>query len=105
MQLESITEEDTLVIRRLILAPGEHTVWHADACRRFTVVVRGERLGIEYQDGERIEFEVHAGMSGWDDPEARVHRATNLGNSAYEEVVSFYRSGSGVDPQPAAGSV
>ncbi|MBE7381027.1 MAG: GNAT family N-acetyltransferase [Leptolyngbya sp. SIO1E4] len=41
-------------------------------------------------------------MAGWDTPEARVHRAINTGQATYEEVVTFYRSGPDIDPQPQA---
>lgn len=103
MRHEVITERDDLVIRRLVLEPGEPMYWHTDACHRFSVVVRGERLAIEYRDGgERIEFAVTAGQAGWDDPDDRVHRAVNVGRETYEEVVTFFRSGSGVEPQPRA---
>lgn len=40
MTIEPISHSDALVIRRVILAPGEATPWHTDPCRRFTVVVR-----------------------------------------------------------------
>lgn len=65
MQMEVITRRDDLVIRRLILEPGEALPWHTDACHRFTVVVRGERLRIEFRDtGEEESFAVHPGMVG-----------------------------------------
>jgi hypothetical protein len=103
MKVEMITERDDLLIRRLILDPGEPMFWHIDACHRFSVVVRGSQLAIEYKDsGEVLEFEVYPGMAGWETPEERVHRAINKGNDTYEEVVTFYRSGSDIDPQPTA---
>ena len=103
MTPESITERDDLVIRRLILQPGEAMYWHIDTCHRFTVVVRGERLAIEYLDGgEAEEFDVRPGLADWDAPQARVHRAVNTGSTAYEEVVTFYRDNADVEPQPRA---
>lgn len=94
MRLELITKRNDLVIRRMVLDPGEH---------RFTVVVRGSRLAIEYRDTKKtLEFEVHAGMADWDEPEQQIHRAVNTGNEPYEEVVTFYRSSSEIDPQPVA---
>ena len=103
MYTEVITEQPTLVIRRLRLAPGEAMFWHHDTCRRFTVVVQGSELSIEYADNaERSTFPVHAGMVGWDEPEARVHRAVNSGSQPYEEVVSFYRTDPDIEPQPRA---
>jgi hypothetical protein len=38
MRAEVITERDDLVIRRLVLEPGEDMPWHTDACHRFSVV-------------------------------------------------------------------
>ena len=101
MHIESISERDDLVIRRMILLPGEKTDWHADLCHRFSVVIHGTRLGIEYKDsGEITEFDLEAGDAGWDAPQPRIHRAINLGQERYEEVVTFYRSDPAVDPQP-----
>ncbi len=101
MQVDTISERDDLTIRRLVLAPGEATLWHVDRCHRFTVVVRGERLRIEYLDeGSGVETDVHPGLADWDAPEARTHRAVNLGATPYEEVVLFFRDPAGIDPQP-----
>jgi hypothetical protein len=47
-----------------------------------------------------LELDVYPGMADWDVPEERVHRAINAGSDTYEEVVTFYRSSSDVDPQP-----
>ena len=75
MRMEVITKRDDLVIRRLVLEPGEATPWHTDSCHRFSVVVRGEQLLIEFRDtGEQVRVAVHPGMADWDDPGARVHR-------------------------------
>jgi quercetin dioxygenase-like cupin family protein len=101
MQADLITRRDDLVIRRLILEPGEAMPWHSDSCRRFSVVVRGERLSIEFRDtGEKIAIAVHPGMADWDGPEPRVHRAVNIGSSPYEEVVVFFLASPDEDPQP-----
>ena len=102
MQAEVITRRDDLMIRRLVLGPGEAMPWHTDACHRFSVIVRGQHLTIEFRDtGERIGVAVHPGMVGWDEPDARVHRAVNTGSTTYEEVVTFFLSVPGLDPQPA----
>lgn len=101
MHSETITETDELLIRRMTLAPGEKMYWHVDACHRFTVVIRGSRLAIEYRDSaETIEVDVHPGLAGWDAPDPRVHRAMNAGAEVYEEVVTFYRNDAQTDPQP-----
>ena len=69
MKTETITEEPALVIRRLVLAPGEATVWHIDQCRRFTVIVAGDRLRIEYAESNDVdEVNILPGTTGWDDP-------------------------------------
>lgn len=109
MKVEHITRRADLVIRRLVLEPGEAMPWHTDICRRFTVVVRGSRLAIEYRDsGEHIDIAVAPGHTGWDDPEPRVHRAVNEGAEPYEEVVTFFpdgavfQDGAAADPQPPA---
>jgi hypothetical protein len=82
MQAEVITRRDDLLIRRLILGPGEAMPWHTDVCHRFSVIVHGQHLTLEFRDtGERMGVAVHPGMAGWDAPEARVHRAVNTGST------------------------
>jgi hypothetical protein len=101
MQAEVITRRDDLLIRRLILDPGEAMPWHTDACHRFSVIVRGQHLTLEFRDtGERTGVAVHPGIAEWDAPEGRVHRAVNTGSTPYEEVVTFFLSVPGLDPQP-----
>lgn len=101
MRSEVITKRDDLMIRRLVLEPGDAMAWHTDACQRFSVIVRGERLTIEFREtGERLAVAVHPGMVGWDEPDARVHRAVNTGSTAYEEVVTFLLDVPGREPQP-----
>ena len=102
MAIEVLSTRESLVIRRQTLAPGEATAWHRDPCERFSVVVRGQRLRIEYQDGTSEEFAVAPGEAGWNEPEARVHRAVNVGAEPFEEVVTFHRSHSDEDVQPTA---
>lgn len=85
----------------MILEPGQKTHWHSDACHRFTVVVRGSELAIEFKDsGETVVAMVRPGLADWDGPEPRPHRATNTGPDTYEEIVTFYRNSSETDPQP-----
>ena len=102
MRLEVLTQRDDLMIRRVILEPGDATPWHTDVCHRFSVLVRGDHLTLEFHDsGERVEMNLHPGLTGWDEPEARVHRAVNSGSGTYEEVVTFFLETPGLDPQPA----
>lgn len=101
MRFEVITERDDLLIRRQILEPGEALPWHVDLCHRFSVVVRGERLRLEFREtDEEISFDVHPGMADWDVPEPRIHRGVNAGTGTYEEVVMFFLDTPGLDPQP-----
>lgn len=102
MKEEIIHRRDDLVIRRGILEPGEATPWHTDPCRRFTVVVRGDALAIEYRDGRATErFAVAPGEADWDAPTDAVHRAVNVGSETFEEVVLFFLDEPGQDHQPA----
>jgi quercetin dioxygenase-like cupin family protein len=101
MGTETISVRDDLVIRRLILEPGEGTPWHTDPCQRFSVVVRGDALRIEFRDtGERVAVPVHAGNADWEEPEKRIHRAVNAGPTPYEEITTFLLQRPGMDPQP-----
>ena len=103
MKSETITRRDDLIIRRHVLEPGEALPWHTDLCRRFTVVVSGEALSIEYRDLVEVEtFEVHPGLVGWDEPQPKVHRGVNAGTVPYEEVIVFFTPTPGMEPQPEA---
>ena len=101
MIFEVVVERDDAVIRRMILRGGEAMAWHVDPCRRYSVVLSGDQLTIEYRDGLASEVvTVHRGMAGWDEPESRVHRAINSGIETYEELVTFLLPSPGADPQP-----
>lgn len=101
MQLEVITQRDDLLIRRLVLEPGEAMPWHTDRVHRFSVVVRGDGLVIEFREtGEKLEVPVRPGLADWDEPESRVHRAVNVGTGPFEEVVTFFLPEPNLDPQP-----
>jgi len=104
MKTETITQRADLIIRRHILEPGEALPWHTDLCHRFTVVVSGETLRLEYRDSGKVEtFAVHPGMADWDEPQSRVHRGINAGTVPYEEVIIFFLDEPGMEPQPEAG--
>lgn len=101
MPTQIITRRKDLLIRRLVLEPGEAMPWHTDRCHRFSVVVRGEQLRIEFRDtGEQQAVAVHPGTADWDPPEARVHRGVNAGAVPYEEVVMFFLDPPSIEPQP-----
>jgi hypothetical protein len=100
---EKIDQRGTILLRRLILEPGEATRWHVDPFHRVSVVVRGDALDIERRGGgggERID--VTPGMAGWDAPSDKAHRAVNVGKQTYEEVVIFFLDQSEATPQPTA---
>jgi hypothetical protein len=104
MRTEIISRRDDLVIRRLVLEPGEAMPWHTDPCYRFTVVVRGDLLRIHFRDnGEEQLIPVAPGMADWDRPQPRVHRGMNAGTQTYEEVVIFFLDCPGANPQPEVG--
>ena len=104
MTSETITQRADLIIRRHILQPGEALPWHTDRCHRFTVVVTGEALRIEYRDTDEVEsFPLLPGMTGWDEPQPRVHRGVNAGTVPYEEVIMFFLDEPEMEPQPEAG--
>ena len=104
MKSETITQRDDLIIRRHLLEPGEALPWHTDRCHRFTVVVRGEALKIEYRETGEIEsIPVSPGLTGWDEPQSKVHRGINAGTVPYEEVIVFFLDEPGMEPQPEAG--
>ncbi len=101
MHVEVITKRDDLLIRRLILEPGEAMSWHRDSCHRFSVIVQGEKLRIEFRDSdEQLTLAIHPGKVDWDTPDDRIHRGVNIGTTPYEEVVTFFLEIPGMDPQP-----
>ena len=63
MIVDTLAEETNLVIQRLKLDPGEANYWHSDNCLRFSVVVSGSRLAIEYKDSGDINELVY--MQAW----------------------------------------
>jgi len=101
---ETIDQRPDLIIRRHILEPGEALPWHSDLCHRFSVIVRGEAIAIEYRDSKEIKTTpVYPGLAEWDAPQSRVHRAINIGNVPYEEVIIFFIDKPGMEPQPEPG--
>ena len=98
---KTLIQRGTTLVRRLLLEPGEATVWHVDPYHRVSVIVRGNALAIEYRDGAATgRVEVSAGQADWDEPTDRVHRAVNIGGETYEEVTVFFLDRSDATPQP-----
>jgi len=103
MLSETIRERADVVIRRHILEPGEALPWHTDVCPRFSVIIGGEVIAIEYRDSKEIKtIPAHIGLAEWDTPQTRVHRAINTRKIPYEEVIIFFIEKPGIEPQPEA---
>lgn len=100
---EILHRRGTTLVRRLVLDPGEGTRWHRDPFHRVSVVFRGEALAIEFQDGApSVPVKVSPGQVDWDEPSCRVHRAVNVADVPYEEVVIFFLAHPDDMPQPDA---
>lgn len=103
MSDERLHQRGRTLVRRQRLAPGEATPWHRDPCHRISVVLRGESLAIEFEDGgPREEQSLRAGQCDWEEPCERVHRAVNTGSGDFEEIVVFLLDAPDADPQPLA---
>jgi quercetin dioxygenase-like cupin family protein len=89
------------LVRRQRLQPGEATAWHRDPFHRVTVVLSGDQLRIEFRDnGEAPSGPVSVGEVDWSEPSDRVHRAVNIGQQCFEEIVTFFLDREDADPQP-----
>jgi hypothetical protein len=76
---------------RLRLPPGHATPCHRDPFHRVSVVLSGDILDIEFQDGRETERStITAGEVHWLEPSDRVHRAVNVGTQTFEEVTTFF---------------
>ena len=103
MRHETISRQGAVLVKRLVLEPGEATAWHTDPFHRVTVIVRGDALAIEYRDAPKAEeAAVAPGQVDWDAPTERSHRAVNVGATAYEEVAIFFLDHPDAVAQPTA---
>ena len=85
------------------MEPGESLPWHIDPYHRVTVVLRGDRLRIEYRDGSTPQtITVEPGRADWDEPTDRPHRGVNAGTTTYEEITVFLLDRPDATPQPHA---
>jgi len=101
---EILHHRGTTVVRRVRLEPREALPWHRDPHHRVTVVLAGDELAIEFQDGGKtFKVPVEPGQVDWDEPSDRVHRAVNTGPGTYEEVTVFFLDDPHAEPQPPAG--
>jgi len=102
--VEVLHHRGNYLVRRQRLAPGEATPWHRDPFHRVTVVLSGDLLNIEFRDGGKTQAcKITVGEVDWSDPSDRVHRAVNVGQEVFEEVVTFFLDSSDAVPQPEEG--
>ena len=102
--VEVLHHRGNYLVRRQRLAPGEATPWHRDPFHRVTVVLSGDLLNIEFRDGGKTQAcKITVGKVDWSDPSDRVHRAVNVGQEVFEEVVTFFLDSSDAVPQPEEG--
>src|SRR5262249_19548639 len=103
MAEDRLFQRGTTLVRHLRLSPGEAMHWHRDPFHRVSVVLSGDVLAIEYEDGRDDErFAVKAVQMGWDEQTDRVPRAVNVGQRPYEEVTIFFLDHPDAVPQPSA---
>jgi len=99
--VEVLHHRGNCLVRRQRLNPGQATPWHRDPYHRVTVVLSGDLLNIEFRDGGATQpCKITAGEVDWSEPSDRVHRAVNVGQQMFEEVVTFFLDRSDAVPQP-----
>ena len=100
---EVLHKRGAILVRRLVLDPGEAMPWHTDPFVRLSVVLHGQALAIEYRDGGAAErIGLTAGQVDWDEPTHRIHRGVNVGRQPYEEITVFFLDSPDAVPQPWA---
>jgi len=100
---EILHHRGNYLVRRLRLPPGAATPWHRDPFHRVTVVLSGDILSIEFQDGAEPERStITIGEAHWLEPSDRVHRAVNIGKQTFEEVTTFFLDRPDAIHQPPA---
>jgi len=102
--VEVLHHRGNCLVRRQRLNPGQATPWHRDPYHRVTVVLSGDLLNIEFRDGGATQpCKITAGEVDWSEPSDRIHRAVNVGQQMFEEVVTFFLDRSDAVPQPEEG--
>ena len=102
--VEVLHHRGNYLVRRQRLNPGQATPWHRDPYHRVTVVLSGDLLNIEFRDGGATQpWKITVGEVDWSEPTDRVHRAVNVGQQVFEEVVTFFLDRSDAVPQPEEG--
>jgi hypothetical protein len=79
---------------------------YRDPFHRVTVVLSGDILDIEFQDGAETERStITVGEAHWLEPSDRVHRAVNVGTQTFEEVTTFFLDRPDAPHQPEVESM
>ena len=84
-------ENESVKIWNLVVDPGESSAWHMHPRDYITVVVEGEGLIVEYEDGEKQENPSEPGRWRFHG-EHRVHRVINNTGSRYKNVLIELKS-------------
>src|SRR4051794_17720516 len=88
---ETLHHRGTILVRRLLLTPGEATRWHRNPFHCVTVVLNGDSVAIEFRDeSPKQQIRVTPGQVDWHEPSDRAHRAINVGHAAYEDITVFF---------------
>ena len=103
---EILHRRGNYLVRRLRLPPGHATPWHRDPFHRVSVVLSGDVLDIEFQDGAETERStITVGEAHWLEPSDRVHRAVNVCTQTFEEVTTFFLDRPDAPHQPEVESM
>ena len=79
-------ENDKVKIWNLIVEPGESSAWHMHGRDYVTIVVEGEGLKVEYDDGTESDSPSSPGTYTYHG-EHKVHRVVNNKGKRYKNVL------------------
>ncbi len=84
-------ENDRVKIWNLIVEPGTSSDWHLHGRDYVTVVVEGEGLTVEFEDGSKEDSPSVVGRWRYHG-EHKVHRVINNGDTRYKNVLVELKS-------------
>lgn len=79
-------ENEKVKVWNLIVEPGESSAWHLHERDYITIVVEGEGLVVEFEDGSTEDSPAEVGRWRYHD-DHKVHRVTNNTGSRYKNVL------------------
>ena len=79
-------ENDKVKVWNLVVEPGEASAWHLHERDYVTVVVEGDGLTLEYEDGTAEDSPSAAGTWRYHGDHT-VHRVVNNSNARYKNVL------------------